>query len=164
MTVLSSMTSGRLLGLALLLALGVLFTANSLLMPLDDRIDPDFTAVEFRSTAAVRTGDLAPVIARIRELGVWGRISPAAAAKKIESEPKPDVTAASGLPVWKLVGLIVTDEGRQAVLLRDGQYIQTLTEGDRMPSGEEVVEWGKDYLMLRVDGSDRKLALYPDPS
>ncbi len=151
-------------GLAVLLVLPVLFVLNSMTMPLDDRIDPNPGLAEIRSPVEVQSGDLSAEITRIRESGVWGTTSPDASVGESDTALPPSPGSPVDQESWKLVGLIVTNDGRQAVLLRGDGYIQTVLEGDMMPSGEQVVEWGKDYIVLRRNGDDTRLALYPDPS
>lgn len=76
-------------------------------------------------------------------------------AQEIIDSPPPDASA------WRFVG-IVEDGGKRVAVIELGQSsrLQRLNEGDRLPSGAEILEIGANELTLRDQSMEVTIKLF----
>ena len=144
---------------------GIVLTAaaNPLFLPLDDDVSESFTVATFRPVNVTLAGNMAAKVTNIREKGLW--LSPAdreAAnqARQSDDQASDEDKTAGGIE-WKLVGLIHSENGNEAFVQKGKEPVLSVTNGDLLPSGEEIVALGDDYLVLGAQGIERKILLYP---
>ncbi len=148
----------------ILIAIVIASGLNPLFLSLDDNFGEISSAIPSGETGGVIQQDMTSKLTYIREKGIWNsnlaknNQSNESTAAESEIDSPPDEQEDAN---WRLVGLISTVNGTEAVLKHGNEYIDAIRSGDRLPSGERVVTLGEDFMILSTDGNDVRLALFP---
>ena len=139
---------------------------NPLFVTLEENAFEQTAAATYRPIDIKLGNNIGAKVAHIRGKGIWvvpgnklsGLIGSSETREETDEPDEPDV---NNNMQWTLVGLISSENGNEAVLRQGTYYVYSVVEGDRLPSGEQVVALGDDYLTLTMDDIEQQLLLYP---
>jgi hypothetical protein len=115
------------------------------------RVQEDEWRLPERSNA-----DFAALAATIDRDKLWGAMGAAAVAlTPVDEKP---LTA----PNWHIVGVVAVGSERYAMLAVDGQPLQQVKAGDKLPGGIKIVNMTADRVCILLNGKKRVLKTYKE--
>jgi len=100
-----------------------------------------------------RKPDSAALTARIEQDKLWGSVG--AATASIEEKA---LTA----PNWRIVGVVSAGAERYAMVAMDGQPMQQVKTGEKLPGGIKIVNMTADRVCILLNGKKRVLKTYKE--
>lgn len=91
----------------------------------------------------------APAAEGLVDAGLWGTLQSAGSAAE-EREPS-----------WRILGVVRSGARRFVLVKIDGQPERQLGVRDKLPGGSEILGIEDDSLCLLVNGTRRRLSVYP---
>jgi len=103
--------------------------------------------------------DSAALVATIEHDKLWGASAAnALPGGPLVSEEEKPLTA----PDWRIAGVVTDGKENYAMVMVDGQPIQQLKVGDKLPGGFKIVSMTADRVCILLNGKRRVLRTYKE--
>jgi len=119
--------------------------------PPNTRPDRVEATVDWQLPALPEAFDATSALTLLAESPVWGEQQLAASEETTQ-------------PSWRLVGISTGGGQKTALISIDGEPIQALTVGQRLPEGGEIIDIRADGIGVEIDGKLQRLPVNdPEP-